>query len=481
MTAHSHHTPRKPTTGTNPRASWALANALRFLGQVLRGLVAVVVLLALVAGLPWGLAHFVGWPLPDHVPTWDEIEATLLHPMNPQLLLNTLAVLCWFVWFLFTIDVLRCTVDAARGITWPRVQRPGPLHGLAAALVGMIALTLLGSRTPYTVSTQAGTALMSDLTPVAAIAPLTPGSTAHAPIQQAALAAPHTTLMIDPAAPAPPGTVQVTEQVRLPQNGIYDSLWRVAERIYGPGGGSRWPELFQLNRGIEQPDGRTLTHPNLVRPGWKITAYIAIPPAEPPTYEQPPRAPSSHPVPPTDIAPTTPPTQPVPTTQSPAATDQADDRNTDQAQPGLDLATGVFISLGLASAITAAMVSARMWRRRRYRVGSGDRADLQRPIAPIVRALRATPDEHQHSHDVEFLDLTPAPTTYPRHRGRRARTRRHTGTRPDAGGRSRRQRIGTQPGEHPWARPGGTRRHGRYPRAPAASTHRTPARGQPPA
>jgi DNA-binding SARP family transcriptional activator len=248
--------------------------------------------------------------------------------------------------------------------------------------------------------------LTGDLAPVAVVAPLTPGPAAptlarHAPVMQQA------TLAIDRAAPAPPGSVQATAEVRLPQNGIYDSLWRVAERIYGPGGGSRWPELFQLNRGVEQPDGRTLTTPNLVRPGWKITAYIPAPHEEPAPGQQPPQVPPEQPAPPTSTAPTTPPsTQPAPTTQAPPATKQAN-----QAEPGLDLMTGVFVSLGLAGLVTTAMVSARMWRRRRYRVGSGDRADLQRPIAPVVRALRTAHDDHDddpHSDNVDFIDLSPA-------------------------------------------------------------------------
>lgn len=409
MTAHSHHTRRKLTPSTNRHALWALASTPRFVGRVLRGLLAGVVLLALVAGLPWALVHFVGWPLPGHVPTWDELQATLLNPMSPQFLLNTLAVLCWIVWFFFALDVLRCTIDAARGITWPQVRPPGPLHGLAAALIGTIVLTLLGSRTPYTAPTTATAALTSDLVPVAVVAPLTPGPAAHTMAQQAAVTQQTTTLAIDRAAPAPAGMVQVTEEVRLPHDDIYDSLWRVAERIYGPGGGSRWPELFQLNRSVKQRDGRTLTNPNLVRPGWKVTAYIPAPPDEHPPDDQQPPVPPPQP-PPT----TTPPsTQPAPNrTPAPAETNQSGEQTNDQAEPGLDLLTGAFVSLGLAGVITAAMVSARMWRRRRYRIGSGDRTDLHRPIAPVVRALRTAHDDEDHPRtvdDVEFVDLAPAP------------------------------------------------------------------------
>lgn len=411
MTAHPHFSPRNRTQPTASRPGRSVLSAtVRFV----RGLVALVVLLALVAGLPWALAHFVGWPLPDHVPSWDEIQATLLHPMSAQFLLDALAVLCWIVWFFFALDVVRCTVDAARGITWPQVRPPGPLHGMAAALIGTIVLTLLGSRAPFAAPTPVAATLVGEFAPVAVVAPLTPGPPAPATAQLATVAQPTTTVVLDRTAPAPPGTVQATEEVRLPHDGVYDSLWRIAERIYGPGGGSRWPELLQLNRGVEQPDGRALTEPNLVRPGWKITAYVPAAPDQHPPGEQPPQVPPEQPQPPpSSIAPTTPPsTQPAPnTTQAPAATDEVGDHGNDQAESGLDLLTGVFVSLSLAGAVTAAMVSARMWRRRHYRIGSGDRSDLQRPIAPVVRALRAAHDhDDQQSADVvEFVDLAPAP------------------------------------------------------------------------
>ncbi|NED41256.1 hypothetical protein G3I65_15020 [Amycolatopsis sp. SID8362] len=353
------------------------AAALRYA----RGLLASGALLGLVAGLPWALVRFVGWPLPDQLPTWDEIQVTLLNPMSVRFLLNTLAVVCWVVWFFFVLDVLRCSVDAVRGMTWPG-RRPGPLRGVAAVLVGTIVLTLIGSRSAYSVLPSTTAAPTVGLRPVAAVASLPPGSAPQA-----------TSAVIDPAAPAPAGTVQVTEEVRLPRDGVYDSLWRVAERLYGPGGGSRWPELFQLNRGVEQPDGRALTKPNLVRPGWKITAYIPAPNQEHPSV--PPRQPP----PPATTAPATP-TQPAP---EPTA---AGEHREDRPEPAVDLVTGVFISLGLAGAIAAAVVSTRMWRRRRYRIGSGDRADLQRRIAPVVRALCAAHDDDLRPGEVaELVDL----------------------------------------------------------------------------
>ena len=47
-----------------------------------------------------------------------------------------------------------------------------------------------------------------------------------------------------------------------------DSLWRLA-RIH-LGTGTRWREIFDLNRGRPQVDGRTLADPNLILIGWVL-------------------------------------------------------------------------------------------------------------------------------------------------------------------------------------------------------------------
>ena len=71
--------------------------------------------------------------------------------------------------------------------------------------------------------------------------------------------------------------------------------------------------------------------------------------------------------------------------------------------------TGVYVSAGLAAAVSAALAAAQLRRRRRYRLGSGKRSDLRQPVAPVVRALQVAhqnePD--QHSDGVELVDLGP--------------------------------------------------------------------------
>ncbi|MBI0382083.1 hypothetical protein JBE27_38920, partial [Streptomyces albiflaviniger] len=74
---------------------------LRQFGPVARVLLAALLLLILAVGIPWGLVRFVGWPLPDHLPTWTEIQDLLLTPLSGTFLLNILACLLWPTWALF--------------------------------------------------------------------------------------------------------------------------------------------------------------------------------------------------------------------------------------------------------------------------------------------------------------------------------------------------------------------------------------------
>ena len=72
--------------------------APRLLGRLLRGLAALVVLAGLLVGVPVGLWVFIGWPLPHALPTWTQLARALTDPIPDQVLLDTLAVVCWLLW-----------------------------------------------------------------------------------------------------------------------------------------------------------------------------------------------------------------------------------------------------------------------------------------------------------------------------------------------------------------------------------------------
>ncbi|RMB57040.1 LysM peptidoglycan-binding domain-containing protein [Tessaracoccus antarcticus] len=60
-----------------------------------------------------------------------------------------------------------------------------------------------------------------------------------------------------------------------------DTLWRYAKTYLGDG--TRWPEIYQANRGVPQTDGASLTHPDLILDGWHLTIPTGSPIPTPPT------------------------------------------------------------------------------------------------------------------------------------------------------------------------------------------------------
>jgi hypothetical protein len=53
-----------------------------------------------------------------------------------------------------------------------------------------------------------------------------------------------------------------------------DTLWDLAAAHLG--NPTLWPELFALNQGRQEPDGRVFVNPNLIYPGWTISFPIAV-------------------------------------------------------------------------------------------------------------------------------------------------------------------------------------------------------------
>ncbi|WP_236703777.1 BTAD domain-containing putative transcriptional regulator [Lentzea aerocolonigenes] len=366
------------------RARQVLAGAIRIAGRVLRGLIAATALLVLMAGVPWALWRYVGWPLPNHVPTWTELQIVLLSPFTAEFVLDVIVCVCWIWWAVFALDVLGCTVDLARhGFDVARSAKfsaAGPTQALAGALIGSILLAVLGNR-PTSAPPAPLTATLATGSPIVATAPAwhhpTPG--------QAALEA------RPPVAPAGgAGDVSARPEsvvVLAPHDGVHDSLWRIAQRSLDDG--ARWPEIFELNKGKPQPNGHTFTRPDLIFPGEELAlpreAHTPAPsPADPAPATRTP--PSTSSAPSTSLQPSTP-SSPTPSTPAapPSATSLIPASELADG-PGFRWGAELFVSLGLAAAVSATLMLARRRYRSRYRPGSGDRDDL--PVAPVVYQLR---------------------------------------------------------------------------------------------
>ncbi|MCM3883137.1 BTAD domain-containing putative transcriptional regulator [Frankia sp. R82] len=426
-----------------------LATAGQMLGRLVGALVALVALIALVGGLPWGLWHFIGWPLPHHVPSWSEISARLTGPMDDSLLLDILATLLWPLWAAFALSVAAAVPDVVREARWPShgpLLPSGGLRGLATFLLGTVLLVALHSRSTLTLTAGPPAA------PATATAPAAPQL-----ITVARLDTGGTTL---PA--AAPGTVVV----QLPHGGVYDSLWRIADRALGDG--ARWPQIWALNHGVTQADGRALTQPALIRPGWVLhlpaqptltapstgqapshpttspppatasppepgraasPAPTTSPPGIPSTPPSADSRPSARPTTPTGVRPTSPATPPTP----PAAPAPAQ-------PPGIHLPSGAYLGVGTVALLMVAVFSARLWRRRQYVPGSGVRDDLDE--GPVIRQLAVAYDAATAQSDDVGDSVVVRPPGDPHVTGRRhaaatAAThaappgRRHVGTSPD--------------------------------------------------
>lgn len=210
-----------------------------------RGLAAMAAMAALVAGVPWALSSFVGWPLPTSVPSWSDITVALGDSYIPDTFLaKALAVVCWVVWVELVASLLVEAVAVVRGRQARSVPLAGPVQPVVARMVAAVSLMVVLVLT------------RPDGAGVQAVRPVVPATAAG----------------FVPAAPArSTGTPEaaVVEQV-LPTYQVQrrDTLWGIAEtHLHDP---FRWVEIWELNRDLPQPDGRAMTDPDRICPGWVV-------------------------------------------------------------------------------------------------------------------------------------------------------------------------------------------------------------------
>jgi hypothetical protein len=360
------------------------------LGRLVRGLAALAVLLGLVAGVPAGLWVFVGWPLPHALPDLAELGRALTGAaIDDQVLINIIALGCWTVWGVFTAAVAMETVAAVRGRSARRVPLAGPLQTAAGSLVAAVLLTLLplASRIPSSTAPLAAVLTVGEATrhlhPASDPSPVAAGT--QSPADRGAARS--------GAAPGP------RRYVVKP----HDTLWGIADRELGDP--LKWRDIYRLNNGKPQPDGRALTDtdPRHIRiwPGWILDLPAGTPRASAPSAGQQPSAPH-----PARRGPPSPPTQPehplapAPSTvpsATPAPASTADDHAdggypapSPPIRPAVELPSGAVVGLSLAAAITLALAAARLHRRRRRLLGEpGPGISHSDPlVTPTVRRLR---------------------------------------------------------------------------------------------
>ncbi|MEE6258189.1 LysM peptidoglycan-binding domain-containing protein [Plantactinospora sonchi] len=234
-------------------------------GRFATGLGALIVLIGLLVGAPIALLAFAGNPLPDQLPTLDQIGTVLTSRDDGQLFLRALALVGWAGWATFALSVL--VEVPARVLRRPAVRLPGlgRQQRWAAALVGSVALALAAGPAAATAAVVAAPAAAAAAPPSALPLASPVGSTALLADEPPSGPAPHWMatppsgpaphwMATPPSGPAPhwlaaPEPPEQPEPVYRVEKGDY--LGHIADRYLGDF--DQYPELARLNK-IHDPD-----------------------------------------------------------------------------------------------------------------------------------------------------------------------------------------------------------------------------------
>ncbi|MGI5214852.1 BTAD domain-containing putative transcriptional regulator [Plantactinospora sp. CA-290183] len=290
---------------------------IAFLTSAARRLAGLAVLMSLTAGVPYALVRHIGWPLPHHLPTWQQIGGALASPLTDEMLGNALVCLLWLAWAAFVWSLAAEIVEVLAGIRLPQPKAIAPARGLAALLVAAVTGGVLA--TAAQASPPLGTPAAAIGHGPAATAALHPDNHRHpsASVQPAPANATTVSLQsqVSPqltdsraADQSVAGGRQVTGQVTLVASGQSytcvvkrgDTLSEIAQEWLGDA--NRWPEIWALNRGTHfDTVGGTFTSPHLIYPGWRLelpddaTPPARARPATPPAPSKPSPQPQAQP------------------------------------------------------------------------------------------------------------------------------------------------------------------------------------------
>ncbi len=334
--------------------------------QVLKGLFALLLLVVLVAAVPWALWHYIGWPLPHRLPSFTQFTTALgRHGIANTTLLKALACVMWVAWAVFLLSIAVELDASVRGRAARRlgVARPfQPIAGqlLAAVVVAALSLAPRPGAGPRPLDAAVG--FGRRMPPVAAMA-----------------------LAGDSAPALRPGTGPARAAADTEQLSTYvvkrnDTLWGIAERELGDP--LRWSEIYALNEGRPEPGGATLDNPNWIYPGWTLLLLLPVPAASP--ASPPPTSGVHSPAPPgpgalpASGAPGGPPTSPAapPSARAgnpvagrePAPTRAGQGRPvTEPVGPPVGLPSGALVAGSFAAGVVSAVAAGRLRRRRGYR------------------------------------------------------------------------------------------------------------------
>jgi DNA-binding SARP family transcriptional activator len=221
-------------------------------GRIITSVASLVTLGALAVGVPITLWMLVGWPLPAALPPLHEIAQALKRSdISDATLFKALALVTWIAWLQLAASMLVEAIAWARGRAAPRLPFAGVTQPAMCKLIASAALLLSSTHLPTSTSLTAGMQMR-------------PATTIAVPVEMP------TASLVRVDTPAHESVTPRTATLTKPYTVIrYDTLWGIADEHLG--NPLRWREIFELNRGKHQPDGRALEDPQLIVPGWELT------------------------------------------------------------------------------------------------------------------------------------------------------------------------------------------------------------------
>ncbi|MEA5052650.1 MAG: LysM peptidoglycan-binding domain-containing protein, partial [Propionicimonas sp.] len=339
------------------------------------GLMASLAVIAIVIGMPILLLQVGGNPIPNAVPAPAEVWGWLSRPDDGTITLAAIIIVSWLVWGLLTLTLVLETVALVRGVKAPTlpglpqsfarrlvaasamliVSAPPVLGGLAQALADEAPATLVATALPSDRLAQAPAAPTNDI-------PASPAGLVDHVVQPgdtlSRLAADHlgdpdrwpeiydaSTGVVQPGGERleDPDLILIGWTLQVPTRATGDTQTSV---VVQPGDNlsalaathlgdpDRWPEIYHASTGVLQPDGRQLTDPDVLEPGWRLnlpsTTVDAAPPAPDEVDPQPePAAPQTDPA-----ALEADPAAPPPTTEAEPSTEPGEVAPLPADQPG---------------------------------------------------------------------------------------------------------------------------------------------------
>lgn len=235
----------------------------------LKGFVSLLAILAIVGGVPYVLLTFFGTPWPDEMPTRD----VLFSELSAETVLGIIGFFIWVAWLHFVICLIAEAVAEARGHGLsPRIPLGGGSQTLARRLVSGVVLIAGAASVTLPVANAVTTSVATPTS--VSVAQGNDNSSRDSFLQTE----PRSKVVIGGSTTTThtgvrtnndqAGQVVKYTEVRPPHGRNYDCLWDIAERYLGEG--RRYKEIYDLNKNKLQPDGRRLTNPDLIMPGWQV-------------------------------------------------------------------------------------------------------------------------------------------------------------------------------------------------------------------